>query len=173
MTANIPANKVPTKRATNGSVFLTISPITITGTKNNHPETLKEAEIAMSKSFVFTSPFTSTVSPNIINKISVKIYVGIVVNVMYLMCVNKSVPAIAGARFVVSDIGDNLSPKYAPDTTAPATIPKSKPNAPPIPIKAIPTVAEVVQELPVAIEITEHIINVAGKKMAGLKICKP
>ena len=36
---------------------------------------------------------------------------GIVVYIIYLMCVNKSVPAIAGARFVVSDKGDILSPK--------------------------------------------------------------
>jgi hypothetical protein len=41
------------------------------------------------------------------------------------------------------------------------------------PIKAIPTVALVVQELPVAIEIIEHIITVAGKNIAGLRICKP
>jgi hypothetical protein len=34
-----------------------------------------------------------------------------VVKVIYLMWVNKSVPAMAGARLVVSDIGDNLSPK--------------------------------------------------------------
>ena len=78
--------------------------------------------------------------------------VGIVVNAIYLICVNKSVPAIAGAKFVVSLKGDILSPKYAPDITAPAIIPGFIPNTEPIPINAIPTVAEVVQELPVAKE---------------------
>jgi hypothetical protein len=63
------------------------------------------------------------------------------------MCVNKSVPAMAGARLVIVttlviiylEIGARI---------APATIPKSNPNAPPTPIKAIPT-ALVVHELPV------------------------
>ena len=36
---------------------------------------------------------------------------GIVVYIIYLMWVNKSVPTIAGARLVVSDNGDILSPK--------------------------------------------------------------
>ena len=37
--------------------------------------------------------------------------VGTVVIVIYLICVNKSVPAIAGAKLVVSLKGDILSPK--------------------------------------------------------------
>ena len=37
--------------------------------------------------------------------------VGTVVYAIYFMCVNKSVPAIAGAKFVVSESGDILSPK--------------------------------------------------------------
>jgi len=36
--------------------------------------------------------------------------VGTVVIVRYLICVNKSDPEIAGARFVVSLRGDSLSP---------------------------------------------------------------
>ena len=47
----------------------------------------------------------------ILKTINVIIIVGTVVNAMYLMCVNKSVPAIAGAKFVVSLKGDILSPK--------------------------------------------------------------
>ena len=89
------------------------------------------------------------------------------------MCVNKSVPAIAGAKFVVSESGDILSPKYAPEITAPAIMPVGIPKALPIPINAIPTVADVVQELPVAIEIIAAIITDAGKKIAGLKTCNP
>ena len=59
--------------------------------------------------------------------------------------------------------GESLSPKYAPEITAPATIPDGIPKAFPIPISAIPTVAEVVQLLPVESEITAHIIKQDGK----------
>ena len=47
---------------------------------------------------------------------------------------------------------------------APATIPESKPSELPIATKAIPTVAEVVQLLPVATEIIAQITTQAGKK---------
>ena len=36
---------------------------------------------------------------------------GMVVYIIYLICVIKSVPAMAGAKFVVSERGDILSPK--------------------------------------------------------------
>ena len=98
---------------------------------------------------------------------------GMVVMVIYLMCVFKSVPAMAGAKLVVSESGDILSPKYAPESTAPAVIAGSKPNPLPIPIKAIPIVALVVQELPVAIETTIHTNTQATKKIVGFKICNP
>ena len=51
---------------------------------------------------------------------------------------------------------------------APAVIPVEISKASAIPIKAIPTVAEVVQLLPVATEITEHIITQAARKIVGL-----
>ena len=56
-------------------------------------------------------PLVSIVKLIIVNAIKVIINVGTVVNAIYFMCVNKSVPAIAGARFVVSLNGDILSPK--------------------------------------------------------------
>ena len=43
--------------------------------------------------------------------IKVIIIDGMVVKAMYFICVNKSVPAIAGAKLVVSESGDILSPK--------------------------------------------------------------
>ena len=49
------------------AVFLTIKPITITGTKNNQGVTLKLVVIEFNKSSVFASPVTSTESPNIMN----------------------------------------------------------------------------------------------------------
>ena len=73
----------------------------------------------------------------------------------------------------MSESGDSLSPKYAPDIIAPATIPKGIFKTLPIPIKAIPTVADVVQLLPVEIDIIAHIIIHAGKKILGCRIGKP
>src|SRR5690625_4187617 len=66
---------------------------------------------------------------------------GIVSHSICLMWVKRSVSATAGAMFVVSDKGDNLSPKKAPEITAPAMIPPENPSPSPIAIKAIPTVA--------------------------------
>ena len=51
--------------------------------------------------------------------------------------------------------------------TAPATIPTGISKARPIPMRAIPTVAEVVQLLPVAKEMIAQITIQAGKKMEG------
>ena len=57
-------------------------------------------------------------------------------------------PATAGARFVVSDKGDILSPKYDPEITAPAVTSGERPKPAAIPIKAAPKVPATVQELP-------------------------
>ncbi|MFM1942660.1 MAG: hypothetical protein RI897_1642 [Verrucomicrobiota bacterium] len=92
---------------------------------------------------------------------------------MCRMCVNKSVPATPGARLVVSDNGDILSPKYAPETIAPATIGNGTPNPRPTPIKAIPTVPTVPHDDPVPRETTEHTKTAATKKYPGEKIFSP
>ena len=55
----------------------------------------------------------------------------------------------------VSDKGDILSPKNAPDTTAPAAIATLASKALLMPIKATPKVAAVVKLLPRAIPIIE------------------
>ena len=99
--------------------------------------------------------------------------VGTVVIIIYLIWSNKFDPATAAAKFVVSLRGDILSPKYAPDITAPATIPVSNPRTFPIPINAIPTVAEVDQLLPVAKDVKAHIIMQAGRKKDALIILNP
>ena len=67
---------------------------------------------------------------------------------------------MAGARFVVSLIGESLSPKYAPLITAPETIAGFILMVSPIPIKAIPMVAVVPHELPVATLIIAQITRV-------------
>ncbi len=92
---------------------------------------------------------------------------------MCFICSNSSEPAIAGAKFVVSERGDILSPKYAPDIIAPAIIGVGMPRPWPIPRSAIPTVPAVVQELPVARETIEHIIQEATKNILGEMILSP
>src|SRR3546814_5619310 len=61
---------------------------------------------------------------------------GTVVGIMFLMCENRSTPVTAGARFVVAESGDTLSPKNAPDTTAPAVQYNGMPKPAPIPIRS-------------------------------------
>ena len=92
---------------------------------------------------------------------------GIVVTIMNLICVKSDVPADEDARTVVSDSGDILSPKYAPEIIAPAVQPGSYPCAVPIPTRATPTVAIVVHELPVIIEINALIPHAAKRKTSG------
>ncbi len=144
------------------------------GTRNNQKLISNLPEIASRITWVSAistfPPFTKPRIRKITNAIEID---GMVVYAIYLMCVNRSVPAIAGARFVVSESGDILSPKYAPDMIAPATIPAGIFNTVPIATKAIPTVAEVVHEEPVATETIAQTIQAATRKIAGFKICKP
>ena len=58
----------------------------------------------------------------IIPKITAVIIIaGTVVYSMYLTCLYSSTPAMDAAKFVVSESGEILSPKYAPDIIAPAS----------------------------------------------------
>ena len=103
----------------------------------------------------------------------VMVKAGTVVIVMYLMWVNRGVPQSEDARTVVSDKGDILSPKYAPESMAPAVHPSLKPSALPIPIKATPMVATVVHELPVITDTRALIRQLVMRKTWGLMICMP
>ena len=87
--------------------------------------------------------------------------------------VNTSVPAMAGAKLVVSDSGDILSPKKAPEITAPAVIGAGIPSPAAIPISAIPMVPAVPQDVPVASEVIEEIIRAVGKKIAAEMMPNP
>ena len=62
---------------------------------------------------------------------------------MELICLYTVVPDTAGARFVVSENGDILSPNIAPERTMPPTSPKFIPRPVPMPINATPNVANV------------------------------
>ena len=107
------------------------------------------------------------------SKLIEMIKLGIVVYIIYLIWENKLLEDIAAARFVVSERGDILSPKYAPEIIAPATNPSEIPSTWPIPIRAIPTVAIVDHELPEAKDTIAQIQHDAIKKYSGFKICNP
>lgn len=74
---------------------------------------------------------------------------------------------------VVSESGDILSPKYAPDSTAPATNGSGKPRPAPTPISATPMVPVVPQLVPVASAVIAQIMSVAGKKIEGERKVSP
>ncbi len=111
MRAKTPPNSVPISKAIRGGVFFRIIKITPNGTKNNQPLILKVASMLLRIDWVSASPEVSIVRPNTTKTISVTTSVGTVVSSIYLIWVNKSPPAMAGARFVVSLSGDILSPK--------------------------------------------------------------
>ena len=74
---------------------------------------------------------------------------------------------MAGARFVVSDSGDILSPKYAPEMIAPTVMPSGMPRPCPTPTRATPMVPMVVQELPVKVDTMVHSRQDASRKTFG------
>ena len=98
---------------------------------------------------------------------STRASVGKVVYAMDLMCAYRSVLAAMAARTVVSETGDILSPKQAPETMAPATTGSGIPMASPMPIRTMPAVPAVPQLVPVAIDMAMHSTMAVGRKMAG------
>ena len=100
-------------------------------------------------------------------------YAGIVLGSIALICAQISVPATAGERLVVSESGDILSPKNAPEQIAPTVQCIGTPSASPMPTMARPTVPTVPQEVPVASETTVVKIQVAGRNTVGFKIDSP
>ena len=83
---------------------------------------------------------------------------------IYFICSKISLSVTAEAKFVVSDSGDILSPKYDPEIIAPAVISAGTAKTLPIAKRAIPIVAIVLQELPIDNETIAVIIQVAIKK---------
>ena len=69
---------------------------------------------------------------------------------------------------VESDSGDILSPKYAPETTAPAVAARGTSTAAAAPISATPSVPAEPHEVPVQIDITAVIRNAVTTKNCGL-----
>ena len=89
------------------------------------------------------------------------------------MWVNIGTLLIEEASTVVSDSGEILSPKYAPEMIAPAITPSLKPSALPIPRRATPIVAIVVHELPTMTETSAQITQAVSRNIFGLMILTP
>ena len=83
------------------------------------------------------------------------------------------VPVMPESRLVVSETGDILSPKYAPDTMAPAVSPVGKPRASPTPSRARPAVPMVPKEVPVMREKTAQMSTVLTRNMEGERSFRP
>ena len=144
-----------------------------TGTSNNHAEILYVSLNACSITNVSVAEAGEAVKLTTENTINAMSREGIVVTIIYLICLNKGTSAVDEANTVVSLIIDTLSPKYAPEIIAPAIQPSLKPNARPIPISATPMVAIVVHDEPVSNEITAQMMHDAGRKIEGWRIFRP
>ncbi len=81
---------------------------------------------------------------------------------MFRTCVEtvRPLPTSFGTRIVVSESGVILSPKYAPQMTAPAAVASESPITFDIPTNATPSVPAVVHELPVTMPTTAQIAAV-------------
>ena len=66
-----------------------------------------------------------------------------------------------------SDSLDILSPKNAPQSTAPIVIPDGIPRLMDMPMKAIPSVPHVVQEDPVTVDMAAHTRSTRGRNRCG------
>ena len=64
---------------------------------------------------------------------------------------------ICAVRIVVSDSGESLSPRYAPEMTAPAVIAGDTPSMVAMPMRPTPIVPAVVHELPIDIAMMPQI----------------
>ena len=100
-------------------------------------------------------------------------HVGPVVQHIARICWKRSVPETAGARFVVSESGDILSPAYAPETMTPTVSGAGMPSPIAMPSSAMPTVPDVPHEVPVASETIEQMTSVAKRNIDGERIDRP
>ena len=89
------------------------------------------------------------------------------------MWLHRSVPAQAGARLVVSDMGEILSPKTEPATTAPAMMPRFAPWPWARAMHATPAVPAADQLEPVMVDISMQTRRALRYNRCGLMILNP
>ena len=127
----------------------------------------------VSRAAVSTSPPGDTRRPMNQKRPALKTRPGIVSHSMWRMWSKSPSPTIAGATLVVSDSGESLSPKNAPEMTAPATTGSGTPMPPPMAMNARPTVAMDVNELPRTREMKAVTRQAIGRKNVGLMNSRP
>ena len=98
---------------------------------------------------------------------------GTVVYIMEPMWSYRGVPDISAATLVVSDRGDILSPKKAPEQTAPAISGAEMPILVPTPNKAKPMVAIEPKEVPVKRLVIAQRTKASGTMILGEHILRP
>ena len=98
---------------------------------------------------------------------------GIVVYHIDLMCTNSGTSVDDDARSVVSESGLILSPKNAPDITAPAAIPTGMPRPADIPQRTTPIVLIEPQLVPVHTAMNAGSMKQIGRKSFGVIIFMP
>ena len=134
----------------------------------------KALSTASSASSVLTSELASTPSPMTRKIARLMPSAGPAVQNMFRMCSPVvRPPTSCGTRIVVSESGVILSPKYAPQMTAPAAIASETPSTFAIPTNATPSVPAVVHELPVTMPTIAQIAAVARKNTLGLSSRTP
>ena len=94
-----------------GIFFIAIKKTTIKGIRATGVILKELFKVSVNNSIVASSTSEDTPRPSTINNIKAIINEGVVVQTICFICSNNSEPVTAGAKFVVSESGDILSPK--------------------------------------------------------------
>ena len=151
----------------NAGTFLYIIKMVAAGISSSHKEMLNVEAICALSAAISIFADEGTIKPATVNMIAQIISVGMFVMSIYLICLYKSTPEMLEDRYVVSESGEILSPKYAPDIIAPASHPLLNPIISPALSIAMPMVPIVVQELPRISEISVVNIKITNRNMDG------
>src|SRR4051812_18214557 len=151
-TATRPPTRAPRKIVTNGGNRRTAKTKTNTRGRKDKGETWK----CWSSPRMVSDASKSPRVPSSANRPSATPSEGTDVHKVSRICADRSDPVDAVARLTVSESGEALSPKYAPEITAPAVIAGDRPMFAAIPIRPMPIVPTTVQELPMQIATTAH-----------------
>src|SRR6516164_20674 len=172
--ASTPENRAVPKIARNGGTWMKESTISSTSGSRFHGVMWYTAASASRAAVVLTPPdgFSAKPTPRKIPTASTND--GATVHSMPRMCwFTVTPPTRLGTRIVVSDNGDILSPMYAPEMTAPAVIAVDIFSTGAMPTNATPSVAAVVQELPVTAPTSAQMTAMIAKKIAGRSSASP
>jgi hypothetical protein len=149
--ARIPANSAEPSSARNGGTFLSVKATSRKSGSSATTEIVKSCSSTSRTAWVLTVDSGVAVSPSTRKATRLIPSAGPAVQNMLRMClpVVSPPPTSCGTRIVVSESGVILSPKYAPQITAPAATCAGSPITLAIPTNATPSVPAVVHELPV------------------------